>query len=300
MLRLRAGFASPPVCVHGRGQRAGLRGGLRRFICFLFNKSRWKGGRCARARSVFCGDLPESGGCTSGRCDPPALRAVRCRKWCGCAAAAPLRALKFSSGEVNGDEPLLEMCPVGFFFGLRPLFFLATQGMRNALPCRAVASGEGGMGGGNGKCRGVWCFPCTVKSVLPSAGFGGQLAPRNPGGSFSLLGWLLHAGKLRHRVVQGQAGDSSRDSPCFSCSAFSRQPCREQVSRELSADAAAAPGWLGEGGVVLGAPEPNYGDMGAPRAHGGTAMGLSLGAGIPAAGVRGGRKGTVPNGMRLP
>lgn len=158
------------------------------------------------------------------------------------------------------------MCPVGFFFGLRPLFFLATQGMRNALPCRAVASGEGGMGGGNGECRGVWCFPCTVKSVLPSAGFGGQLAPRNPGGSFSLLGWLLHAGKLRHRVVQGQTEDSSRDSPCFSCSAFSRQPCREQVSRELSADAAAAPGWLGEGGGWSWVPQsPIMGTWGLPE-----------------------------------
>lgn len=187
------------------------------------------------------------------------------------------------------------------FFWFAPLIFSCNSGNAECPSLQGCSlGGRWNGGGGNGKCRGVWCFPCTVKSVLPSAGFGGQLAPRNPGGSFSLLGWLLHAGKLRHRVVQGQAGDSSRDSPCFSCSAFSRQPCREQVSRELSADAAAAPGWLGEGGVVLGAPEPNYGDMGAPRAHGGTAMGLSLGAGIPAAGVRGGRKGTVPNGMRLP
>lgn len=201
------------------------------------------GVRALRAER-FCGDLPESSGCTSGRCDPPALR---CRKLVRCAAAAPLRALKFLSGEVNGDEPLLGMCPVGFF--CTPFFFLATQGMRSALPCRAVASGEGVEEGvGKEKCGGVWCFPCTVKSVLPSVGFGGRFAPHNLGGSFSFPGWLLRTGKLRHRVVQGQAGDSSRDSPCFSCSAFSRQPCREQVSRELSADAAAAPGWLGDGG----------------------------------------------------
>lgn len=32
---------------------------------------------------------------------------------------------------------------------------------------------------------------------------------------------------------------------------------------------------VGGWGVVLGAPEPNYGDMGAPRAYGGTAMGLA-------------------------
>lgn len=33
LLRLRLGFASPPVSVRGRGQRAGLRGGLH---CFIF------------------------------------------------------------------------------------------------------------------------------------------------------------------------------------------------------------------------------------------------------------------------
>lgn len=118
---------------------------------------------------------------------------------------------------------------------------------------------------GKEKCGGVWCFLCTVKSVLPSAGFVGQFAPHNPGGSFSFPGWLLRAGKLRHRVVQGQAGDSCRDSPCFSCSAFSRQPCREQVSRELSADAAAAPGWLGDGGWSWVPQSPIMGTWGLPE-----------------------------------
>lgn len=77
------------------------------------------------------------------------------------------------------------------------------------LPCKGSPAGQGEMQ------KGVSAFPLQHSSCAPGCGFGGDFASCCPGEPALLppltAGWLLHWGKLRHRVVQGQEGDSSRE-----------------------------------------------------------------------------------------
>lgn len=172
-----------------------------------------------------------------------------------CVSASAPRARKFALEEVNRGESSLGtrlagcrdrqgvprecVSPGGLLlpvFSFQPPWGAGWSSPFSAGLCKGRLGERGEMQRGFGACP--LCFPCSTlaRSALPSAAFGGDFCPPTSVPSFLLPsqgGCSTKQGKARHRVVQGQEGDSSRGSPCFSCSAFpSRQlpapshPCR--------------------------------------------------------------------------
>lgn len=154
-------------------------------------------------------DLPEGSGCSWASSGSRAA-----------GAAEPLpRGWKFPLGEGKrvrgGGARLAECSPLirdGQAFPrirVSPLILgkrlRQLRGVRAAfaLPCKGSPAGQGEMQ------EGFVAFPCSA----PAADLGVTLLPARRGcpSSPPTAGWLLCCGKLRHRVVQGQDGDGSKE-----------------------------------------------------------------------------------------
>lgn len=208
----------------------------------------------------FCCDLPEGSGCESGSLGDISLQQRRAALVSGSgrwdAANAACVCLRLLPGLGNllwkkliGASPRWGhgwlgagtgrvspggACPPGV--SCSPFFPSSLLGEQDGARPSLQGCARGGWESEE-KCRGDSVPALSASPAVPWRGqcfllqpLGVIFAPPTSLPSFLLPsqgGCSTKQGKARHRVVQGQEGDSSRGSPCFSCSAFppvSRQP----------------------------------------------------------------------------
>lgn len=207
----------------------------------------------------FCCDLPEGSGCESGSLGDISLQQRRAALVSGSgrwdAANAACVCLRLLPGLGNllwkkliGASPRWghgwlgagtgRVSPGGAWppgVSCSPFFPSSLLGEQDGARPSLQGCARGGWESEE-KCRGDSVPALSASPAVPWRGqrfllqpLGVIFAPPTSLPSFLLPsqgGCSTKQGKARHRVVQGQEGDSSRGSPCFSCSAFPPVSCQ--------------------------------------------------------------------------